>query len=226
MKKRHNLTKILSMLGMCILLTGCTMLAYVDDDADTIKSTSVQTSENFNVQAFEKTTEGVIVRAGISETVLDSALVLYMQIRNDSDVSFKFDTDDINVTSPIGEVTFLTPSSYIEAYQNFEAANYAGMANASATIGQFASLQNQYRRTVSNPQNTLEATSSNITPELLILQKTIEGIQRHSLTSYKFVEPKSSDYFYVFLRKPEEYPIVVKYKDLTYKFGTKKNVKN
>lgn len=222
MKKKHLLAQILSAFSLSLLLTACTNLSYVDDDFETIKSTRIQTDENFSLQTFEKTTGEQDINIGISETVLERALVLYIEIKNNSDTSYKFNVEDILVSSPIGDVSFIVPAHYIEAYQNYEAANYAGMVNAGAALGSFATLQNQYRQTVSNTQTNIE--NRNQSPELMALEKTISGIQKHSIASYKFLEPKSSEYFYVFLNKPEEYPIVVKYKDLTYKFGGKKNV--
>lgn len=225
MKKKHHLAKILSAFSLLVFLSGCTTLSYVDDDFDTVKSSNIQTQEMFSLQTYEKTSGEQTVKAGISETVLDQALVLYLEIKNNSDVMYKFDTKDVSASSPIGEVTFIAPSSYIEAYQNYEASNYAGLASAGTSLNSFANIQNQYRQTISNGQTGLENRRS-ISPELLAVEETIQGIQKHSITSYKFLEPHSTEYFYLFLRKPEEYPVVIQYKDLVYKFGNKKNAKN
>ena len=225
--KRHLLRQVLSVCSLLLFLTGCTTLNYVNDDFDTVKSSNIQTSENFNLIAVEKTTSGnITVKAGVSETVLEGALVLYLSIKNNTDSTFKFDTSDVIVTSPIGEVTFISPSSYIEAYQNYETSNYAGMMNAGAALGGFANIKNQYRQTVSNPDNnrTIEERGGN--SDLAAIERTISGIQKHSLTTYKFIKPGYEEYYYIFLRKPEEYPVVVKYKELTYKFGGKKNGSN
>ena len=224
MKKKHNLAKILSAFSLFLLLTGCTTLSYVDDDYDTIKSANIQTNENFSLQTFEKSTGNIVVRAGVSETVLEQALVLYLNIQNNSDSMYKFDINDLKVTSPIGEVSVVAPIHYIEAYQSYEAANYAGLANAGTTLNSFANIQNQYRQVASSSQTQIE--NRNQSPELMAVEKTIAGIQRHSINSYKFLDANSEDYFYVFLRKPEEYPLVIQYKDLTYKFGGKRNAKN
>lgn len=222
--KKHSLAKILSAFSLVLLLAGCTTLDYVDDDFETVKSSNIQTNENFSLQTFEKVSGEQNIKIGISETVLDQALVLYIGIQNTSDTSYKFDTDDVVVTSPVGEVSFIAPSSYIEAYQNYEASNYAGMVNAGAALNSFASIQNQYRQTtMTSTQTAIE--NRNQSSELAVIEKTIQGIQKHTLTSYKFMEPGSAEYFYIFLRKPEEYPITVKYKDLTYKFGGKRNAK-
>ncbi len=226
MKKKRLLTKILSVCSLSLLLTGCTTLDYVDDDYTSVKTSNIQTNESFSIQTVEKTTsDNVSVKAGISETVLDGALVLYLDIKNNTDSMYKFSTDDVIVTSPIGDVSFITPSSYIEAYQNYEASNYSGMMNAGATLGAFANIQNQYRQTTSN-SSTSTFENKTQSSDLTSLEQTISGIQQHSLTSYKYIRPYCEEYFYIFLRKPDEYPIAVKYKNLNYKFGGKRNGSN
>ncbi len=223
MKKRHHLAKILSVCSLALFLAGCTSLDYTGTDFETIKSAYIETDENFSLQTYEKSLGEQNINIGISETPLEAALVLYIKIQNPTDTSYKFNMEDVEVTSPIGDVSFIPPSHYIEAYQNYEAANYAGMVNAGAALSSFATLQNQYRQTVTNTQTNIE--NRNQSPELVALENTILGIQKHSITSYKFLEPNSSEYFYIFLQKPEEYPIVVKYKNLTYEFGGKKDAK-
>lgn len=220
--KTPKLINNMAVLALCLLLTGCTTLSYVDSDFANIKKSNIQTNEMFSLSVYEKQSEQAVINAGVSETVLEGALVLYLNIKNNSDSMYKFDMEDIAVTSPIGEVSVIPPAQYIEAYQNFEASNYTGFANASTQLSQFANIQNNYRRTSLTNESRLE--SANMAPEFAQLENTIRGIQSHTITSYKFINPKSEEYFYVFLRKPDEYPITVKYKDLTYKFGSKKNV--
>lgn len=222
MKKKHLWKKALSLFSLSLLLIGCTTLTYVDDDWETIKKVNIQTDEMFSITAYEKYTDNLPVKMGISETVLENALLLYVEIKNTSDSMYKFDIADFEVTSPIGEVSIIPPIQYIEAYQNYEAANYTGLASASAQLNQFANIQNQYRKT--EIPNDTRLDTKNIAPELAQLETTIRGIQAHTINSYKFISPKNTQYYYIFIRKPEEYPIVVKYKDLTYKFGGKKNV--
>ncbi len=225
MKKKHLLLKILSTLSLSFLLGGCTTLSYVNDDFEQVKSYNVQTPEMFSVKTFEKTFQNQTVSAGISETVLEQALVLYISIQNNSDEIYKFDLNDLKVTSPIGEVAFLLPSHYIEAYQSYEASTYAGLASAGAALGNFASISNQYRQTTQQSTRTA-IENRNLSPEFAQLEESIAGIQKHSLTTYKFINPNESEYFYIFLKKPEEYPIEVDYKGLIYKFGGKKNENN
>ncbi len=225
MKKKHLVTKILCACSLAFCLTACTTLSYVDDDIESVKISNIQTDENFSLQAVEKTTsDNITVKAGISQTTLDGALVLYLSLKNNTDTIYKFDVADLSVTSPIGDVTFINPSSYIEAYQSYEASNYAGMMNAGAALGGFANIQNQYR------QNAMGSSASNTfdnmqqTSDIGNLERTIKGLQKHTITQYKFIKPYSEEYYYIFLRKPEEYPLVVNYKDITYKFGGKNNV--
>lgn len=223
MKKKRNLAYALLMLSLIFPLSGCTSLDYLDNDVQIEKISRIQTKEEFNLQVVEKSIGNVNIKAGVSETVLDSALVLYISVQNNSSESFKFAIDDINVTSPIGEVTKIPPSMYIDGFYTHEAANYIGLANAGASLGNFATFQNaKYERTYASTRNNVETAS--VASEMDDIESTIKGIQKHTVSSYKFIEPNSSEYFYVFLRKPDEYPIVVKYKTLTYKFGGKKNV--
>ena len=222
--KKHLLIKTLLMCSLAFCLTACTTLSYVDDDIESVKISNIQTNENFNLQAVEKTTsDNITVRTGISETVLQGALVLYVGIKNNTDTVYKFDVNDILVTSPIGDVTFISPSSYIEAYQSYEASNYAGMMNAGAALGGFANIQNQYRQTITSSSPASNLDNAKQSSDLGALEQTIAGLQKHTLTQYKFIRPYNEEYYYIFLRKPEEYTIVVKYKDLTYKFGGKNN---
>ncbi|MCD8023982.1 MAG: hypothetical protein LUE64_00415 [Candidatus Gastranaerophilales bacterium] len=221
MKKKQLLVKILLLSSMALFLTACTTLDYVDTDYETVKSYNVQTNEMFNLRAIEKSSADVNVKAGISETPLEGALVLYMELKNNSDSTFKFDLRDVKASSPVGEISFLAPSAYVEAYQNFEAQNYASMANAGTMLGSFATIQNRYRQDVSNTTTNIE--NLNQSAEFAQLEKTIAGIQMHSVTSYKFIPSGEKQYFYIFLKKPQEYPIVINYKDLSYKFGGKKN---
>lgn len=225
MKKKHLVTKILCACSLAFCLTACTTLSYVDDDVESVKISNIQTDENFSMQAVEKTTQdNITVKAGISQTMLDGALVLYLSLKNNTDTIYKFDVADVFVTSPIGDVTFINPSSYIEAYQSYEASNYAGMMNAGAALGGFANIQNQYRQTAMNSSASNTFDNMQQASDIGNLEHTIKGLQKHTITQYKFIKPYSEEYYYIFLRKPEEYPLVVNYKDVTYKFGGKNNV--
>ena len=94
--KKHLLIKTLLMCSLAFCLTACTTLSYVDDDIESVKISNIQTNENFNLQAVEKTTsDNITVRTGISETVLQGALVLYVGIKNNTDTVYKFDVNDI-----------------------------------------------------------------------------------------------------------------------------------
>lgn len=225
MKKKHLVTKTLCACSLAFCLTACTTLSYVDDDVESVKISNIQTDENFSMQAVEKTTQdNITVKAGISQTMLDGALVLYLSLKNNTDTIYKFDVADVFVTSPIGDVTFINPSSYIEAYQSYEASNYAGMMNAGAALGGFANIQNQYRQTAMNSSASNTFDNMQQASDIGNLEHTIKGLQKHTITQYKFIKPYSEEYYYIFLRKPEEYPLVVNYKDVTYKFGGKNNV--
>ncbi len=221
MKKKPLLAAILSVFSLALFLTGCTSLNYVDDDFDETKVSTVQTNEMFNISTYMKTSGNQTVKMGISQTPLEGAMVLFVQIKNNSDMLYRFNVEDIYVESPIGEISFITPSSYIEAYQNYEAQNYAGLMAAGTQLNSFANIQNPYRQTLTQPNAAIE--NQNKTPELKQLEQTIAGIQKHTTTTTGYINPYSEEYYYIFIRKPEEYPITVKYKDLIYKFGSKRD---
>ncbi len=220
MKKKHRLVKLLLVFSLILTLTGCTSLDYVDTDAQTIKSSRIQTSENFNLQIFQKSIEGININAGISETVLDAALVLYMSVQNNTDVRYKFDIADISVTSPVGEISIIPTNIFIDGFYNYEASTYNNFSNAGAALGNFTSIQNAR---YSTGYSSISTKTQNTNPEMEALENTIRGIQKHALNSYKYVNPNSTEYFYIFIRKPDEYPIVVNYKTINYKFGGREN---
>lgn len=223
MKKGLNVwVNALLTCSFALLLSGCVTLDYVDDDFEQTRSSSIQTSENFNISAYTKTNGLQDIKVGVSETTVENALVLYLNIKNNSDTSFLFDTKDIQVTSPIGEVSFINPALYLEAYQNFESSMLNSFAGAGGTLGSFANIQNSYTRINNAPYNLSEK-KNGTPPEYAEIERVVSGVQKHSIKSTQYIAPKTQEYFYVFLRRPEEYPIIVKYKDLTYKFGSKKN---
>ena len=221
MKKKPLFATILSVCSLALFLTGCTSLNYVDEDYDETKAANIQTGEMFNISTYEKTSGNQTVKMGFSQTPHEGAMVLYIQIKNNSDMLYRFNVEDLYVESPIGEISFITPASYLEAYQNYEAQNYVGLMAAGTQLNSFANIQNPYRQTLTQPQTAME--NQNKTPELKQLEQTIAGIQKHTTTTTGYINPYSEEYYYIFIRKPDEYPITVKYKDLTYKFGGKRD---
>ena len=82
MKKKPLLAAILSVFSLALFLTGCTSLNYVDDDFDETKVSTVQTNEMFNISTYMKTSGNQTVKMGISQTPLEGAMVLFVQIKN------------------------------------------------------------------------------------------------------------------------------------------------
>ena len=97
MKKNAALTKnsiknlFLTMVlgGAMVLLSGCTSLSYVGDDFDAKKSASLQTSELFTFSTYTKTSdeENINMKLGVAKTPLPDALVVYINIKNNSTAS-------------------------------------------------------------------------------------------------------------------------------------------
>ncbi len=219
--KKGLLGKILSACSLVIFMSGCTSLDYVGEDTtdSAIKVSTITTKENFVLKTVKKTDGYADVSIGISQTPLEEILVLYIAIHNNlPDTNYKFDVSDIAVKSPKGTMSFLQPNNFINAYANSQAVQYSNFMNAGTALGGFASLQNAYNQN-SASNSYINSDNSGIQSETNELQATIKGIQNHTTTTYKFINPNSSDYFYIFMQTPDEYPITVDYKGLTYKFG-------
>ena len=90
MKRKINSIKNLlltAVLGGClVLLSGCTSLSYVGDDFDSKKSAALQTSELFTFSTYTKTSdeENIDMKLGVAKTPLPDALVVYINVKNNS----------------------------------------------------------------------------------------------------------------------------------------------
>ena len=103
MKKKHNLIKnlFLTMLlaGSMAILTGCTSLSYVGDDFDSKNSATVQTSELFTFSTYNKSSneENIDMKVGVSKTPLPDALVLNVDIKNNTAADYIFYLKDMKI---------------------------------------------------------------------------------------------------------------------------------
>ncbi len=231
MKKKTNLIKnILSaaaLAGCMFLLSGCTSLSYVGDDFDTKKSAAVQTSELFTFSTYTKSSEeeNIDMKLGVAKTPLPDALVVYINIKNNSTVSdYVFYLKDFEIKAGNETLKPLSPSAYLNAYQSYETGTYNGLSNLAPTLGAFADIQNAYQN-VSNTINTAASKNTANNAATSQIGAIAKGISSHTISSAGVIKPNSSDFFYVFLKDPAFLPIDITYKDLKYSFGNPKETK-
>ncbi len=230
-KKASSIKKLflsLVLLGSTVILSGCTSLSYVGDDYNSKNISTVQTNELFTFSTYAKTSEeeNINMKVGVSKTPLPDALVVYVNIKNNSTIAdYIFYLKDLGIKAGNETLTPISPSSYLNAYQSYETGTYNGLSNIAPTLGAFADIQNAYHNVNSGINNaaTKSASSSAISGQIGTITN---GISDHTITSAGVVKPNSSEFFYVFLKDPDFLPIDITYKDLNYSFGTlKKNDK-
>ena len=197
MKKKHNLIKnlFLTMLlaGSMAILTGCTSLSYVGDDFDSKNSATVQTSELFTFSTYNKSSneENIDMKVGVSKTPLPDALVLYVDIKNNTAADYIFYLKDMEIKVGNEKLTPIAPSSYIEAYQSYETGTYAGLANIAPTLGAFADIQNNYQN-VNNTINTAASKSNSHNAVTSQIGSIVNGISKHTISSASVIKSGNS----------------------------------
>lgn len=231
MKKKTNSIKNLlltAVLGGClVLLSGCTSLSYVGDDFDSKKSAALQTSELFTFSTYTKTSdeENIDMKLGVAKTPLPDALVVYINIKNNSTAAdYVFYMKDLVIKAGNETLKPITPSAYLNAYQSYETGTYNGLSNIAPTLGAFADIQNAYQN-VNNIVNTASARNSADAAATSQIGAIAKGISSHTITSAGVIKAGGSDYFYVFLKDPGYLPLDISYKDLGYSFGSAKETK-
>lgn len=236
MKKNAALTKnsiknlflTLVLGGAMALLSGCTSLSYVGDDFDAKNNAHLQTSELFTFSTYTKTSdeENIDMKLGVAKTPLPDALVVYINIKNNSKAAdYVFYLKDFVIKAGNETLKPIPPSSYLNAYQSYETGTYNGLSNIAPTLGAFADIQNAYQ----NVNNMVNAASNQNTVNNAATSQIgsiAKGISSHTISSAGVIKTGSSDFFYIFLKDPGYLPIDITYKDLNYSFGdTKENSK-
>ncbi len=231
MKKKINSTKSLILgivlMGCMILLSGCTSLSYVGDDFDSNKSAAVQTSELFTFLTYTKTSkeENIDMKLGVSRTPLPDALVVYVNIKNNSPAAdYVFYLKDFVIKAGNETLKPIPPSSYLNAYQSYETGTYNGLSNIAPTLGAFADIQNAYQN-VNNMVNTASNQNTANNAATSQISAIAKGISAHTISSASVIKTGSSDFFYIFLKDPGTLPVDITYKDLQYSFGETKSTK-
>lgn len=231
MKKKHALIKNLFLtlvLGSAmVLLSGCTSLSYVGDDFDSKNSANIQTSELFTFSTYTKTLEedDINMKLGVAKTPLPDALVVYVNIKNNSTAAdYVFYLKDLVIKAGNETLKPISPSSYLNAYQSYETGTYNGLSNIAPTLGAFADIQNAYQN-VNNIVNSASAKNTVNNAATSQIGAIAKGISSHTISSAGVIKAGGSDFFYIFLKDPGYLPIDITYKNLEYSFGSTKDAK-
>jgi len=223
--KNLFLTTVLT--GCLVLLSGCTSLSYVGDDFDSKKTATIQTSELFTFSTYTKTSkeENIDMKLGVSKTPLPDALVVYVNIKNNSTAAdYVFYLKDFVIKTGNETLSPIQPSSYLNAYQSYETGTYNGLSNIAPTLGAFADIQNAYQN-VNNMVNTASAKNNVNNAATSQIGSIAKGISSHTISSAGVIKANGSDFYYIFLKDPGSLPIDITYKDLKYSFGSVKESK-
>lgn len=228
MKKKLNLIKkiflTVVLTGSMCILSGCTSLSYIGDDYNSANSSTVQTNELFTFSTYEKTsnTEDIKMKLGVSKTPLPDALVVYVNIKNNSTAAdYVFYLKDFVIKAGNETLTPISPSSYLNAYQSYETGTYNGLSNLAPTLGAFADIQNAYQNVNNVIGNTAASKNANSNAVTSQISSIASGISEHTITSASVIKAGGTNFFYVFLKDPDTLPIDITYKDLEYSFGEK-----
>ena len=166
------------------------------------------------------------MKLGVAKTPLPDALVVYVNIKNNSSVAdYVFYLKDFIMKAGNETLSAIPPSAYINAYQSYETGTYNGLSNIAPTLGAFADIQNAYHN-VNSMNNTAASKSSSTTAVSNQIGSIANGISNHTITSASVVKTNSSNFFYIFLKDPNTLPINFAYKDLTFSFGEANRDKN
>lgn len=231
MKKINLIKKLflsIVLLGSMCVLSGCTSLSYVGDDYNQANSSTIQTNELFTFSTYSKIskTEDINMKVGVSKTPLPDALVVYVNIKNNSTAAdYVFYLKDFVIKAKNETLTPISPSSYLNAYQSYETGTYNGLSNIAPTLGAFADIQNAYHNVSSNV-NTAASKSASSNAVTNQISTIANGISDHTITTASVIKAGASNFFYIFLKDPSTLPVDITYKDLTYSFGTANNGKN
>ena len=224
MKKRQALTSLIICL-MCLVLTGCANLSYTGEDYDAAKRSTIQTPEGFFFSTYEKNSSNNINMAlGITKTTLDAAMVTYVTVTNNNPSEYSLYQADFVFKDGLGKnIAMIPPSVYINAYQSDQTGAYAGAQALSPTFNQFAQISNNFQQI----DNTSPVTKAQLERGVLGRQinDAIQGITQNSMNKIETIPPNTKKSYYIFIERPDNFPITVTYKDLKFTFGSDKTDK-
>lgn len=215
---KFNLALNITVLSMIALfLCGCATSDYVGSDYNSDNVQTVKTNEEFVFKTYSKKTDNAVVKMGISRSPVPEILALFVQVENLSyETPYTFRVEDLNLKTAEGsDIKFITTGNYLNIYQGQEASSMASMQTFGATIQNMSGVMgyNEYNQSIA--QNNSQETNKSAFSRL----ETIgNSIAKHSIKVSSVISPRKSQYFYFFFEDLDEFPILVKYKNLSYSF--------
>jgi hypothetical protein len=166
---------------------------------------------------YQKEADGLGLRLGISKSPVQGALIVYVEVTNNTGSDYVFSAKDLVLTTKADgkQIPTINPADYINAYQGEQTGLIAGMQAMAPTLKSIATISNAtYANELRSTHAEHLATDSNT----LEIANLVKGIARHTLGTSATVENNSKNYFYLFYQDMDTFPIEVKYGNLTYSF--------
>lgn len=210
---------------MCLILTGCANLSYTGQDYDASKVRTFQTKEGFFFSTYEKSSsDNINMALGITKTTIDSAMVVYVTITNKNQSDYTVYQNNFIFKDGLGrKISIIPTSAYINAYQSDQTGAYAGAQALSPTFNQFAQISNNFQQI----DNTNAVTKAQLERNVLGRQinDAVQGIVENSMNKIEVLSQNEKKSYYIFIERPDNFPISAKYKDLEFTFGSDKTDK-
>ncbi len=213
-----NTIKFLLLSLIALLLTGCATLNYIGEDFDENNIQTIKTQEEFVFNTYKKTLDNTNFKIGISKTPVAEILALFVQVENLSyETPYVFRVEDLRIADPNKELLFITSSNYLNIFQTQEASSMAALGAMSSTLTTMTGMStnyNDFNQTM--VQNSAQETNKSAFSRI---EQMGNQILNHSIKVSSTISPRKSQYFYFFFEDPGNYPIKVRYKDLSYEFN-------
>lgn len=218
MKKISNLFNLVVLCLFTLFFAGCATLSYSGDDYNEANMQTVKTNEDFIFTTYKKTTGNANIRIGVSKTPVPEVLALYVQVENLSyETPYIFKVEDLHISTPeVGQMHFITSSSYLNIYNNQEASSMAAMSAMSTTLTNMTGMtanMNEFNQTMM--QNSAQQSNQTAFSRL---EQVGNQIAKHSIKHSSTISPRKSQYYYFFFEDVDSFPLTVTYKNLKYQF--------
>lgn len=221
MKKIKNVVGLFLLCCLGFLFGGCATLTYSGEDFDSNNLQTVRTAEEFVFQVYNKTSENINVKTGITKTPVPEILALYVQIDNLSyETPYTFKVEDLVVSNPQTNLSFITSNNYLSIWQNQEAASISAMSAMGSSLANMSGMANISGANYNNfNQSSLQAQAQETNQSAFAhLEEIGNRVAKHSIKVSSTISPRKSQYFYFFFEDLDEYPIYIQYKNLKYQF--------
>lgn len=224
-KIKKNVFMLCALFISALSLTACSNLTYVGEDYDPKNSANILTNESFYFSTYLKRLEeeNVSFRIGMSKTPVPEALAIYVQVNNNSPSEYVFSVKDLEISSANGiRAEIISPSNYLGAYQSSQAGAIASMSQMSGSFNNFATIANNYQHINQATPTMQTGANTDAQNSYKQISTVVEGVTKHMINNSAVIEPNQSKFFYIFISDPDNYPINIKYKGLSYEFMLKK----